>query len=129
MRNDELKDIKEAVKIAKALADTSRLRIAAALMSRDELCVCQLTELLGLAMSTVSRHVSLLEEARIVRSRKEGKWVYYSLAKGIPTELFGWLESNILKTRQAKNDLEKLKNILTVSPKGSCENRKDKDEK
>jgi DNA-binding transcriptional ArsR family regulator len=53
----------------KALADPSRLRIVAALQGR-ELCLCQLVELVGLATSTVSRHMSILERARLVDARR-----------------------------------------------------------
>jgi ArsR family transcriptional regulator len=42
-----------------------------------ELCVCQLIKMLGLAPSTVSKHMSILRQARLVQARKEGKWMYY----------------------------------------------------
>lgn len=61
---------------AKALADPSRVRIVCALKDR-ELCVCQIVELLGLAPSTVSKHVSVLRQAGLVESRKDGRWVHY----------------------------------------------------
>src|SRR5512137_2354966 len=62
-----------------ALADESRLRVLLALRN-GELCVCQVTELLGLATSTVSKHLSILYQAGLVQSRKEGRWIYYALA-------------------------------------------------
>ena len=45
-----------------------------------ELCVCQIVELLGLAPSTVSKHLAILKQARLVDSRKEGRWMFYRLA-------------------------------------------------
>lgn len=45
----------------------------------DEACACKLSERLGLAASTISHHMSLLREAGLVRARKQGTWVYYSL--------------------------------------------------
>jgi ArsR family transcriptional regulator, arsenate/arsenite/antimonite-responsive transcriptional repressor len=57
--------MRELLATTKALADESRLRILASLQGR-ELCLCQLVELLGLAASTVSRHASILEQARLV---------------------------------------------------------------
>ena len=71
--------VRELLAVMKALADPSRLRIVAALDGR-ELCLCQIVELLGLATSTVSRHMSILEQARLVDARKEGRWTYFRLA-------------------------------------------------
>ncbi|OGH00427.1 MAG: hypothetical protein A2600_05360 [Candidatus Lambdaproteobacteria bacterium RIFOXYD1_FULL_56_27] len=59
-----------------ALSDASRLRILGLLQERP-LCVCEIKEALGLAISTVSKHLSLLKDARLVESEKRGKWVYY----------------------------------------------------
>jgi DNA-binding transcriptional ArsR family regulator len=70
--------MRDCLNITKALSDENRLRMLMAL--RDgELCVCQLTELMGLAMSTVSKHLSILYQAGLVDARKEGRWMYYSL--------------------------------------------------
>jgi DNA-binding transcriptional ArsR family regulator len=72
--------------VMKALADESRLKILWALHGR-ELCVCQIVELLGLATSTVSKHLSILKQARLVEARKEGRWACFRLAgKGAPSE-------------------------------------------
>jgi len=66
--------------VAKALADTSRIRIVK-LLESGEACVCQVTAVLDLAMATVSRHLSVLKAAGLVTSRKDGRWVYYRLAE------------------------------------------------
>ena len=71
--------MKKQVAITKALADESRLRTLMALRQGD-LCLCQLIDLLGLAPSTVSKHVSVLQRAGLVNQRKEGRWHFYSLA-------------------------------------------------
>lgn len=65
--------MRELLLVMKALGDPSRLRIVAALEGR-ELCLCQIVELVGLATSTVSRHMAILEQARLVDARKEGRW-------------------------------------------------------
>ena len=49
-------------------------------LGAGELCVCQIVELLGLAPSTVSKHMAILKQARLVDSRKEGRWMFYRLA-------------------------------------------------
>lgn len=71
--------MKELLKILKALSDSNRLRIISMLKER-ELCVCEITEILQLATSTVSKHLSLLKEAGLIEDEKEGKWVNYKIA-------------------------------------------------
>jgi ArsR family transcriptional regulator, arsenate/arsenite/antimonite-responsive transcriptional repressor len=69
----------DAARMFFALSDESRLRLVFALR-QGELCVCQLIALLGLAPSTVSKHLSMLRDAGLVNARKEGRWVYYRLS-------------------------------------------------
>ncbi len=66
----------ENTKIFKALSDNNRLRILKMLQSRS-LCVCEIQEVLGLAVSTVSKHLSILKESGFIIEEKEGKWVNY----------------------------------------------------
>ncbi len=71
----------EILSITKALSDETRVR--ALLSLRDgELCLCQIIEVLGLAPSTVSKHMNVLQQARLVERRKRGKWHFYRLAEG-----------------------------------------------
>ena len=71
--------MREFLAVVSALSDPSRLRLLLSLCGR-ELCVCNLVEFIGLADSTVSKHMSILREAGLVESRKKGRWVYYRLA-------------------------------------------------
>lgn len=66
--------------IFKALADDTRLRIVALLLAEQELCVCDLISALQLPQSTVSRHLGYLRRAGIVKDRRCGLWIYYSIA-------------------------------------------------
>ena len=72
--------MKDYLAVTKALSDASRARMLCALRG-GELCVCQLIELLQLAPSTVSKHLSILNQADLVESRKNGRWVYYRLPR------------------------------------------------
>jgi DNA-binding transcriptional ArsR family regulator len=72
--------MKEFLAVTKALSDESRVRAIAALKG-GELCVCQIVELLGLAPSTVSKHMAVLHQAGLVETRKDGRWIYYRIAK------------------------------------------------
>jgi ArsR family transcriptional regulator len=64
--------------IAKALGHPSRLMIVDALQEKER-CVCELTDLVGADQSTVSRHLSVLKNAGLVDTRKEGPMIYYRL--------------------------------------------------
>jgi len=64
--------------LTKALADGSRLRLLK-LLEDGEVCVCVLTDSLGLAPATVSKHLSLLKAAGLIQARKDGRWVHYRL--------------------------------------------------
>jgi DNA-binding transcriptional ArsR family regulator len=66
--------------VAKAVADPSRVRILK-LLEGGELCVCQITTVLGLAVATVSKHLAGLKTAGLLQQRRDGKWVYYRLAE------------------------------------------------
>lgn len=78
--------MRELMAVTKALADENRVRILLALEA-GERCVCQIVELLQLAASTVSKHVSILKQARLVECRKEGRWIFYRLAdQDVPLE-------------------------------------------
>lgn len=70
--------MRELIKIFKALSDPNRLRILKMLEIRP-LCVCEITDVLNLATSTVSKHLSLMRNANLILDEKEGKWVNYSL--------------------------------------------------
>ena len=80
----------QAVKLFKALADETRLRILN-LVAHRELCVCHLVEALELGQSKVSRHLAHLRNAGLVNDRREGLWIYYSLA-----EPNGYLHEQVL---------------------------------
>lgn len=63
-----------------ALADPTRLRILHALMVTKELCVCDLAVLADLSVSAVSHQLRLLRDRELVRARRHGRMVYYSLS-------------------------------------------------
>ena len=93
--------MKKVLTITKALADENRLR-ALGMLWNGELCVCRIIEMLQLAPSTVSKHMSILKQAGLVETRRAGKWTYYRLvdeADGpAENEVVSWL------LRQLKND-------------------------
>jgi ArsR family transcriptional regulator, lead/cadmium/zinc/bismuth-responsive transcriptional repressor len=75
----ELDDVEAAAHRARALADPTRLRVAAALASGGELCGCDLAWVLGRAQNLVSHHLKVLREAGLVESRRDGRTVFFGL--------------------------------------------------
>ena len=73
------KSTKKESNFFKALADETRLRILKLLEVR-EMCVCEIMVALNLTQPTASHHLALLENAGLIKDRKEGKWVFYSIA-------------------------------------------------
>jgi len=84
-------------RVLKAMAHPTRLFIIEEL-EKAERCVCELTELIGADVSTVSKHLSVLKQAGIVLSEKQGNLVFYALRVPCILNFFGCVES-ILKAQ------------------------------
>jgi ArsR family transcriptional regulator len=91
--------MKQFIRVMKALSDPNRVRVLKMLETK-QLCVCELKDLVGLAQSTVSKHLKVLEEAGLVDYHKEGSWFIYRLTNGEESDyasvmlenLKGWLD-------------------------------------
>jgi ArsR family transcriptional regulator, arsenate/arsenite/antimonite-responsive transcriptional repressor len=115
--------MRELLNITRALSDENRVRILMSL--RDgELCVCQIIEMLGLAPSTVSKHLSILYQACLVESRKEGRWIYYQLggqtASPCVKDAIRWLGQHLQKDAQVVEDVKRLKAICRMDKDKLC---------
>lgn len=77
-------ELAQRAKVFKALGHPSRLLMVEAL-GRGELCVCELRDLVGSDISTISKHLSVLKEAGVVADERRGTSVYYSLRMGCVT--------------------------------------------
>ena len=115
--------MREFMAIPKALADENRVRVLLALRG-GELCVCQITELFGLAASTMSKHLSILYQAGLVNSRKDGRWIYYSLpakqASPPAREAIRWVAKSLARDARAAEDGARLKKVLAMDPVELC---------
>ncbi|MBU0480713.1 MAG: metalloregulator ArsR/SmtB family transcription factor [Proteobacteria bacterium] len=72
--------MKQLIRVMKALSDPSRIKIMKMLEAKP-LCVCEITEILKLAQSTVSKHLKIMEDAGLIDSWKEGSWVIYRITE------------------------------------------------
>jgi DNA-binding transcriptional ArsR family regulator len=115
--------MREFMNITKALGDPTRIRVLLVLRER-ELCACQITELFGLAQSTMSKHFYLLKQAGLVNCRKDGRWVHYSLPDGEATaavrEALDWVERSLMKDPRITDDRKRLKQVLKCNPADLC---------
>ena len=102
-----------AVQLFKALADETRLRIVN-LVGHRELCVCHIVEALGLGQSKVSRHLAHLRNAGLVNDRREGLWMYYSLAEPdgcLHEQIIALLRQSACELPMAAEDLQALEGV------------------
>lgn len=115
--------MREFMNITKALADSTRIRVLLALR-QQELCACQITELFGLAQSTMSKHFYLLKQAGLVDCRKDGRWVYYALpgkeASPDVREALGWVRRSLADNPRIAEDQKNLKKVLQCDPADLC---------
>lgn len=119
--------MQEFLAITKALSDENRVRVLMAL-SAGELCVCQIIELLKLAPSTVSKHISILKQARLVESTKNGKWVYYRTDSNVPkvaSEAIAWAKKHLASEASIKEDAKALRLITERHPVEVCKSQKE----
>lgn len=116
--------MRSVVNIAKALSDENRVRIVCAL-SQGELCVCQIQELLGLAHSTTSKHLSVLANAGLLEVRREGRWSYYRLAteEEAPHRaslVLAWVCGEVCGSKALAADCCRLASITSITPEELC---------
>jgi ArsR family transcriptional regulator len=93
MNKRQLAKYEARAKVIKALAHPARLMIVDELAEHGERCVCELTELVGTDMSTVSRHLSQLKNAGLLVDEKRGTMVYYRLRVKCLTNFFSCVEA------------------------------------
>jgi len=108
--------------ITNALADESRVRTVGALM-RHRLCVCQIAELLQLAPSTVSKHLSILRNGGLVERQKKGRWIYYFIPQqqdDRARRALEWLRFALAKDSRIAGDERRLKEILKEDQEEIC---------
>ena len=96
----------DLVTLFQALADPTRLRLLN-LVSAGEVCVCFFVDVLGESQPKISRHLAYLRRAGVVRARRDGKWIHYSLIEPVDPELRAVLRATIhalAEDRQMQRD-------------------------
>lgn len=123
MTNYKNNNFKTAVTIAKALADETRLR-ALMLLADGPLCLCQIVEILGLAPSTISKHMSILQQAGLVTGRKKGRWMHFAWSNGDNSpqarQALDWMNGTLRDDEQIGRDRQRLQEVLAIEPEQLC---------
>ena len=97
----------------RALADRTRLRLLS-LMTLDEICVCFFVAVIGTNQPKISRHLAYLRRAGIVKGRREGKWIHYSLAEPpdpSAARIFGEVLTWLKDDPEMRQDREQLSRV------------------
>ena len=77
--------MEDVIKVLKALCDETRLRMFM-LIEQEELCVCEVMQILDMHQSRISRHLNILRDAGLARARRQGTWMFYSSATNESSE-------------------------------------------
>ena len=115
--------MRDVLTVTRALADENRLRILMAL-APGERCVCEIIAMLGLAPSTVSKHMALLHQAGLVDVRKDGRWRHYRLAgRRAPSHVKAavrWVQGALAEDPAVERDRAKLEKTTIAQALKSC---------
>lgn len=103
--------LKKNIEVLKALSDENRLRIIL-MLSERAICVCEIKQVLNIALSTISAHLKKLKYAGIIIDNKDGRWVEYSLTDDPQIlELIKTIKSNLKECKSIIEDLQKISKI------------------
>ena len=103
-------NFKDSIKVIKALSEENRLRIVLMLKER-KLCVCEINDMLDIALSTISAHLKQLREAGIIEDEKDGRWINYTLTSAPEVLQLIHTLTNTITVETAANDLKKLSTL------------------
>jgi ArsR family transcriptional regulator, arsenate/arsenite/antimonite-responsive transcriptional repressor len=122
--------MRTTLRVTKALADLQRVRILM-MLQPGELCVCQIVEVLALAPSTVSKHLSVLSAAGLVDFRKDGRWAHYRLPEGsagvLVRPVLKWLGDRLKTDETIEQDQKKLRTVVACDPENLCRRQRERE--
>lgn len=110
----------DLINLFSMLSDKTRLRILLLLL-KQELCVCEIFAALDMSQPRVSRQLSILKQARLIKDRREGKWIYYKIDekayKGYLMSILSLLPDWIKSDPLINDDINKLQKISEINNK------------
>jgi ArsR family transcriptional regulator len=97
-------ELEQLTECYKAMADKTRLNILA-LLRHEELCVCELVEILQMTQPSISQHLRKLKQAKLVKERRNSQWIFYS----IDGEIYPFIKENLEALPDMSDKIEQLK--------------------
>ena len=117
--------MKELLNIFKALSEETRLKMLK-IMGKGEICVCDLVSVLNVSQPKISFHLNVLKEAGLIKDRKQGKWVHYSINDSDMFKRFLMLSVlERISDETMKENLSKLKEISNIKNNNRCCDRQE----
>jgi ArsR family transcriptional regulator len=112
--------VERIIKILKAISDENKFRIICLIFHKSGLCVCEITEIIGLSQSTVSTHLKKLQDAGLITYSKNGLWINYYINKDLEKIFLNLLSILIAQLKNDKKIKEDLKKAEKVSRLEIC---------
>src|ERR1700730_11520280 len=114
--------MRDVTSIGQAIVDPTRVRIIAALRL-GELCVCELVDALEISQSTLSSHLQVLRQTGLVTTRKEGRWIYYSLTDqktALIEAIFSHMQPDGDAAPRLRRDSKRIERRLAIRENARC---------
>src|ERR1700722_7114269 len=106
--------MKKPTELFSLLSDETRLRCLVLLQKEEELCVCEISKIIGSIQPKISRHLALMRKSGLVSDERRGQWVYYSLNQSLPDWAKRIIEStseNLMAQEPYRSDLKKMNSL------------------
>lgn len=121
----KIASVTKAASVLRVLGDERRLRLLKLLLTKKELCVCEIVDALLLPQYEVSRHLAALRKVGLTADRKDGLWVYYYIPESVSQEpfvadLLKLIREQVVSPRQAAADLVRLEERLALRVGNQC---------
>jgi ArsR family transcriptional regulator, arsenate/arsenite/antimonite-responsive transcriptional repressor len=122
VHTDICEPMRDLTSLGQAIVDPTRVRIIAALR-QGELCVCELVDALEISQSTLSGHLQVLRQTGLVITRKDGRWIYYSLTDrktALIEALFSHIQPDGDADPRLRRDFRRIERRLAIRENGRC---------
>lgn len=121
----KIASVTKAAAVLRVLGDDRRLRLLKLLLTKKELCVCEIVDALLLPQYEVSRHLAALRRVGLAADRKDGLWVYYYIPESVSQEpfvgdLLKLIREQVVSPRQVAADLVRLEERLALRVGNQC---------
>ena len=108
------------IKLFSLLADETRLRCLVLLQKEQELCVCEISQIIESSQPKISRHLALLRNSGLISDERRGQWVYYSLHRSLPEWAQKMMESILESLKKEEPYSSDVKRVRLLKQEKIC---------